>query len=144
MANHNGKYDLANLMPPWKPGESPNARGRPKGIRKQIREVLHGHELAGETVPGGRTVLRAMIEAACVHVLRGKAPSLFADLMQMAGYDVKGEIHDDGQRVTFEIVPNGRERPPELESKPGEPGVDPAENLSDGSVADPPENPSNG
>jgi Family of unknown function (DUF5681) len=130
MANPNPKYDIANLMPPWQPGSSANPRGRPKGIRKAIREVLHGHELAGETVPGGRTVLRAMIEAACVHVIRGKAPGLFMDLMQMAGYDVKGEIHEDGQRVTFEIVPNHRDRPAELEGKPADGSAEPTESTA--------------
>lgn len=35
-----GKGNVANLRPPWKPGESGNPGGRPAGIRAKTRELI--------------------------------------------------------------------------------------------------------
>ncbi len=48
---------LANLRPPWKPGESGNANGRKKGLVTLLREVLEQTELQG-CEDSGRTLGR--------------------------------------------------------------------------------------
>lgn len=119
MANLNPKYDLARLMPPWKPGDSGNPRGRRKGLRKMVMDVLHGNELAGQTLADGRTVIQAMLESAAAQVIQGRptGPAYMRELIQMAGYDVTGERSaDESGKVTFTIIANGRDgKPAEVE-----------------------------
>ena len=48
---------LANLKPPWKPGESGNPAGRPEGAKNTIRSCLY-HALQKQIVPNIETALK--------------------------------------------------------------------------------------
>ena len=119
------------LMPPWKPGQSGNPGGRLRGFNRIIKDLLKQTHLNGEPVPGGRTVEEALAETVLARAIKGDNNCLVQILDRI--YGPRGSIEtSDGQRVVFEIIPNGRERPPELESKADDDGIEPDENRSNG------------
>lgn len=68
----------ANLKPPWKPGESGNANGRPKGasvtaaLRRQLnKEGMVRKRPGGPLEPSGREVAEHLAQVAIDKALRG-------------------------------------------------------------------------
>jgi hypothetical protein len=105
---------LANLLPPYQPGQSGNPNGRPKGFRRLLRDIMTRRELCGEPVPGGRTVEEALAEAAVKHAIKGN-PSILAQVLdRYDGPASQAALEAAIGRVTFEIVSNGRDDPPKL------------------------------
>lgn len=64
---------LANLKPPWKPGESGNARGRPKGrsVAKILREILDMETIGDNEIQDGRQVADLVAETIVLGALGG-------------------------------------------------------------------------
>jgi hypothetical protein len=119
------------LMPPWKPGQSGNPSGRLRGFNRILRDLLSKRELNGEPCPGGRTVEECLAEATLMRAIKGDNACLIQVLDRI--YGPRGSIEtSDGARVVFEIIPNGRERPAELEDKPADDDAGPPENESNG------------
>jgi hypothetical protein len=126
------KHNGGTLMPAWPPGKSGNPGGRPKGFTRLLRELMSKTELCGEILPGGRTVEQALVEAAALHAIKGNASILNQIIERLEG-PVRDRLADEiAKSVVFEIIPNGRERPAELESNPADGSADPPENESNG------------
>lgn len=73
----------AGLRPQWKPGQSGNPAGRPKGksLLAEIRDVLDGTALLGKGNPGGKTTRRMLAEAAVMHAIKGRS-AYFREIME--------------------------------------------------------------
>lgn len=57
----------------FKPGESGNPNGRPKGqsLTALLREVADNTSLCDSEIPGGRTAAQALAEAMFAHAIKG-------------------------------------------------------------------------
>jgi hypothetical protein len=119
---------LANLRPPWKPGESGNANGRKKGLVTLLREVLEQTELQGVKTPDGRSVAEHLAEAIIAHAIKGNAAYMVQVLDRLegkAGSDVTStsrgpilvefEVGDDGRNPDLVIIelPKKERQPPD-------------------------------
>ena len=90
-----------------------------EGSTGSLKTCSSRTHLNGEPVPGGRTVEEALAETVLARAIKGDNNCLVQILDRI--YGPRGSIEtSDGQRVVFEIIPNGRDRAPELESKPTE------------------------
>jgi hypothetical protein len=105
------------LMPQWKPGQSGNPGGRPKGFTRLLRDLMSKKELCGEPVPGGRTVEQALVEAAVLHAIKGNASILNQIIDRLEG-PVRDRLADElAKSVIFEIIDNHRDTVKELDGK---------------------------
>jgi hypothetical protein len=108
---------LANLRPPWQPGQSGNANGRKKGLVTLLREVLEQTELHGVKTPDGRTVAEHLAEAIIGHAMKGNAAYMVQVLDRLegkAGSDatsasrgpilVEYEVGDDGRNPDLVVI----------------------------------------
>jgi len=96
MANPEPKTD--HLIPyQFRPGESGNPRGRPKGLSLTaiLHEVLDSTELCGAEVPGGRTVARALVEAMLAHAIRRGDPALIREAIARVDGPIVTPTHGD-------------------------------------------------
>ena len=120
-----------NLMPAWKPGQSGNPSGRLRGFNRIIKDLLKQRSLNGEPCPGGRTVEECLAETVLARAIKGDINCLVQVLDRIYGPRSAIET-SDGQRVVFEIIPNDRERPKELDDTPDASSDGPIENSSNG------------
>jgi hypothetical protein len=107
---------LANLIP-WQKGESGNPNGRPKGFKRLMEEALEDFQILGQPVPGGRTVKEHLVQVQLAIAAQGNIQATLATQVTVDGKP--GEEADDernSRRVVFEIIPNHREQPPEVEA----------------------------
>ncbi len=62
-----------NLRPPWRPGQSGNPKGRPRGLTmgELLRRAMDGGAVHGLTLPEGKTLSDLLIEALIQGALMG-------------------------------------------------------------------------
>jgi hypothetical protein len=74
-------------MPPWRPGQSGNPGGRPKGrsLTSILREKLDDVEVCNQPCPDGRTVGETLIEAMVAQALKGDATLMRTILERIDG-----------------------------------------------------------
>lgn len=67
-----------NLRPPWKPGESGNPGGRPKGrsLTARLRELLDRGEINGKPIKDGQQVADLVAKALIKAAVRGNVKAL--------------------------------------------------------------------
>lgn len=89
MANPNG--NPANLRP-WRPGQSGNPRGRPRGrtLTAILRDVLDSEEIDGKATPDGKDVARVFVEAVVGHAMRTGNPALVREILDR----IDGKVSD--------------------------------------------------
>jgi hypothetical protein len=111
----------------WQPGQSGNPGGRPKGLTRLLKEILSKRELCGSPCPGGRTVEECLIEATLKYAINGSGPHLQEIWARLEGKAGESSLESTMQRVVYEIVANGRDRPIEQpaddDGEPGEPEI---------------------
>ena len=77
---------LANLRPPWKPGESGNPKGRPK--RRTLEEEVNAL-LEKPLDESGTTRLDQMAERIVEHIVGGKDTSLTREMLKRIWPEVR-------------------------------------------------------
>ena len=134
MANPNGTP--ANLQP-WRPGQSGNPGGRPRGrsLTKILRDVLDGQALGSLRFGDDRQVANALVEALVGHAITSGSAALIKEIFERIDGPVKpADDHPESRRPEAEIrIPD--RPPPDLESgqpaevapDPGEPAAGPAD-----------------
>jgi hypothetical protein len=107
---------LANLVP-FKPGQSGNPGGRPKGesLITLLRRVLDGDTLGGVKTEDGRTVAEHLADWIVVHAMKGNAAYAGLVLDRVCG-KVGSDRPDDADAVRpiFHIIDNGRNPSPDI------------------------------
>jgi Family of unknown function (DUF5681) len=99
---------------PFKPGQSGNPGGRPKGVSliTLLRRALDGDSIGGVKTDDGRTVAEHLADRIIVHAMKGN-PAYAAQILDRVcgkvGADQPGD--EDAGRPVFVIVDNGRNPP---------------------------------
>jgi hypothetical protein len=81
-----------NLMPPWKPGQSGNPAGRPKGARSKLSEDFF-KALADDFAENGEAAIRLM---------RTERPGDYAKMI--AALQSKEITGEDGEQLNLGVV----------------------------------------
>ncbi len=107
------KNSLANLVP-WQAGQTGNPGGKLHGFGRALRDLLRKREFLGEPTPDGKTMEQVLAEVCLAKALKGNDRAL--DQVVNHAYGPKGELTlANGNRVVFNIIPNGRDdTPPEI------------------------------
>jgi hypothetical protein len=99
----------------FKPGQSGNPKGRPKGrtLTDLMSALLDAHELCGEPTPGGRTVGQVLVESWVSHAVKRGDAALIREILDR----VEGKIvpAPPGPVVTLIDIPDDE---PDVEPRP--------------------------
>lgn len=118
MSNHRR---LANLSPPWKPGESGNPKGRvtgSKNLTTLLREAAEKRRLMGQDLPD-MTAGEALAESMFYHAIKGN-PAFAREILDR----LEGRVPAAGPEPaeTYDDIPDG------------EPDVEPRNGSAEGGV----------
>lgn len=82
MSDSSSNKTPANLRPPWKPGQSGNPKGRPKGRRLTdiLREALDSQEIGGVPIEGGERVADVFVRAVLGHAVQSGNASIIKEI----------------------------------------------------------------
>ncbi|MGO9466539.1 MAG: DUF5681 domain-containing protein [Isosphaeraceae bacterium] len=93
-----------NLQPAWRPGQSGNPNGRPKGqtVTTLLRRALTARRLCGVPTLGNRDVADCLAEAIILHAIKGNIGYLKAILDRTEG-PVSSAVPESGGPVVCYI-----------------------------------------
>ena len=94
---------LANLRPPWKPGESGNPKGRPKGSKNSFESIVRSkldEQVAG--APEGTTKLDVLADIFVAQLLNKKNKEAFAQFIErewpkVSKHEVAADVEVGGE-----------------------------------------------
>jgi hypothetical protein len=116
--------NLENLKP-WKPGQSGNPAGKPKGrsVTARLRDLLDAVELGGKPVPDGKQVADLLAEVILKNALKGDHRFVSTVLDRTEGKvadKTDGEPNGNPDAKPRIIIPGsaGTESRPEAEGSP--------------------------
>ncbi len=101
-----------NLMP-WKPGQSGNPAGKPKGTKhlsSWIRELLEDESFTAK-LANGKTAkgapVKALVQSLIIRALDGDTKAF--DLLAKYGYGTKIDLTSKEQALSFHLNDSGRQ-----------------------------------